>query len=272
MNLPEILRSGWGDVVSEDRNQIVFEQRNKLYGAYQIRRRYDHNVIMSFLLTAGIVISFILIYAMGTHQATKIVENIITDGGGITITNPPPPIQPPRVQPPPSQPPSRVDILTFTTTKDADKDTAVYVPKEPIKPEKGPTGPLTTLPPGKGDSIPKTIIPPENKGPKPVLQFVEKMPKFVGGDEAYQEFLDKSVIYPSYCRENGIEGSVFVNFVVNEDGSISDVEILRGGDHRLEAEAMRVIKSMPKWHPGIQNGTAVRVLQNQRIKFVLRNN
>lgn len=98
---------------------------------------------------------------------------------------------------------------------------------------------------------------------------VEKLPTFPGGEAALMQYLQKNVKYPSLSQELGIQGRVFVEFVVNSDGSIVDVKILKGIDRSLDKEAMRVIKGMPLWIPGEQSGRKVRVSYRIPIKFAL---
>ncbi|MCQ2334860.1 MAG: energy transducer TonB [Paludibacteraceae bacterium] len=104
-----------------------------------------------------------------------------------------------------------------------------------------------------------------------VFVVVEKMPEFPGGQAALFKFLSENVKYPVIAQENGIQGRVICQFVVNKDGSIVDVEVVRsGGDASLDKEAVRVIKSMPKWHPGEQRGKAVRVKYTVPVNFKLQ--
>ena len=101
--------------------------------------------------------------------------------------------------------------------------------------------------------------------------YVEQMPSFPGGEEKLFQFLADNLKYPPYARENNITGTVFLSFVVNEDGSITEVQVLRGisGGAVCDAEAKRVVQAMPPWKPGKQNGRAVPVRYNLPIKFKL---
>jgi periplasmic protein TonB len=103
-----------------------------------------------------------------------------------------------------------------------------------------------------------------------VFFIVEDMPEFPGGDQALHKYLAESVKYPVIAQENGIQGRVYVKFVVNTDGSITDVEIARGVDPSLDREALRVVRDMPKWKPGKQRGKPVRVSYTVPINFVLQ--
>ena len=104
-----------------------------------------------------------------------------------------------------------------------------------------------------------------------VFVIVEDMPEFPGGQQALFKYLSDNVKYPTIAQENGIQGRVICQFVVNKDGNIVDVEVVRsGGDPSLDKEAIRVIKSMPKWKPGKQRGKAVRVKYTVPVNFRLQ--
>lgn len=98
----------------------------------------------------------------------------------------------------------------------------------------------------------------------------ETMPSFPGGPNAMYKFLAKKMRYPTIAQENGIQGRVFVGFVVDKDGSITNVKVLRPVDPYLDKEAVRVVKSMPKWSPGIQGSKKVRVSYTVPVNFKLK--
>jgi periplasmic protein TonB len=102
-----------------------------------------------------------------------------------------------------------------------------------------------------------------------IFTVVEDQPGFPGGDEARMRFLQENLRYPTMAREAGIQGTVFVTFVVERDGSVTDVRVLRGIGGGLDEEAVRVVRMMPRWNPGRQRGQAVRVQFNMPIRFVL---
>lgn len=102
-----------------------------------------------------------------------------------------------------------------------------------------------------------------------IFQIVEEMPAYPGGERALLEYVAKNIKYPQIARETGIQGRVFVGFVVEPDGSVSNVKILRGIGGGCDEEAMRVIKSLPKWKPGKQRGKAVRVSYQIPVVFKL---
>ena len=117
--------------------------------------------------------------------------------------------------------------------------------------------------------------PPPPPAPKPevsnkVFDVVEEMPHFPGGAAALQAFLSSNTKYPVVAQENGVQGRVIVSFVVERDGSITDVRVVRSVDPSLDREASRVVRSMPRWSPGKQNGSAVRVKYTVPVVFRLQ--
>ena len=103
-----------------------------------------------------------------------------------------------------------------------------------------------------------------------IFQVVEVMPEFPGGMAACLKYLSQNIKYPVMAQENGIQGRVIVQFVVNSDGSIVDPVVVRSVDPSLDREALRVIQSMPKWKPGQQRGKAVRVRYTVPVTFKLQ--
>jgi len=104
----------------------------------------------------------------------------------------------------------------------------------------------------------------------PVFFIVEEMPQFPGGDTELRKYIAQSVKYPVIAQENGIQGRVYVQFVVGTDGGVTQVKVARGVDPNLDKEAIRVVESMPKWKPGKQRGKAVKVSYTVPINFVLQ--
>lgn len=109
----------------------------------------------------------------------------------------------------------------------------------------------------------------EEEAEEEIFMVVEDQPQFPGGEEARQRFLEENLRYPQMAREAGIQGTVFVTFVVEPDGSVTNVEILRGIGGGCDEEAIRVVRQMPSWEPGRQRGQAVRVQFNMPIRFRL---
>jgi periplasmic protein TonB len=102
-----------------------------------------------------------------------------------------------------------------------------------------------------------------------VFVVVEQMPEFPGGQQALMKYMSSHLKYPEIAKEEGIQGKVFINFVVQEDGSLREVKVLRGVHPSLDQEAMRVVKSMPLWNPGKNNGKVCCVQYNLPVMFKL---
>jgi periplasmic protein TonB len=102
-----------------------------------------------------------------------------------------------------------------------------------------------------------------------IFQVVEQMPEFPGGMQKLLEYLGKNIHYPTMAQENGIQGRCIIEFVVNKDGSIVDPKVVKSLDPSCDKEAMRVVKSMPKWKPGLQRGKPVRVRYTVPVSFRL---
>lgn len=123
----------------------------------------------------------------------------------------------------------------------------------------------------------QTYVPPPPPKPKEeevteeIFVVVEQQPEFPGGNAAMMKFLSDNIRYPVIAQENGIQGRVICNFVVERDGSITDVQVVRGVDPSLDREAIRVIQQMPRWAPGKQRGSAVRVRFTLPVVFRLQN-
>lgn len=146
-------------------------------------------------------------------------------------------------------------------------DTLMVNKDMPIPPEK-PERIIPILPEPEPPILPGGCLgPPEPPEPLPieyinadtVLTIVEVMPEFPGGSKAFSQYVRDNVIYPEIAKEIGVEGKVFVKFIVHSSGQISSMQIARGIFPLLDQEAMRLIKLMPRWNPGMQNGKAVPV-------------
>jgi TonB family protein len=140
-------------------------------------------------------------------------------------------------------------------------------PDVPTQQEKEVVKPQTDAP-NEADRPPPPLQVREDE-PKKIFTVVEVMPEYPGGENEMMKFLAENIKYPTAAKENGISGKVYVTFIVDQNGLIGDITILRGIGAGCDEEAMRVIKMMPKWKPGTQRGQAVRVQYNLPIKFTL---
>ena len=159
--------------------------------------------------------------------------------------------------PPPPPPPAVQEVEVLNVVEDNVETESIEVTSEETEQEVVIAAPVEA--------------PVEEEEEEVVFVVVESMPEFPGGQQALFKYLSENVKYPVIAQENGIQGRVICQFVVNKDGSIVDVEVVRsGGDPSLDKEAIRVIKSMPKWKPGKQRGKAVRVKYTVPVNFKLQ--
>ena len=159
--------------------------------------------------------------------------------------------------PPPPPPPAVQEVEVLNVVEDNVETESIEVNTEETETEVVIAAPVEA--------------PVEEEEEEVVFVVVESMPEFPGGQQALFKYLSENVKYPVIAQENGIQGRVICQFVVNKDGSIVDVEVVRsGGDASLDKEAIRVIKSMPKWKPGKQRGKPVRVKYTLPVNFKLQ--
>jgi protein TonB len=251
-------------------DEIVFEHRNKEYGAYELRKRYNKHMNTAFIIAISVFVISVSVPAIMDFldsivpaEADTNVELTLVDAPPLDKDVPPPP-------PPPDPPPPVQETIKFTppvVTEEPIDEKDIPPPQDEIKVQVG-----TETKEGTGD----IELPTEGDGkeeveaPQQIFTIVEQMPEFPGGEEKLFEYLGKNIKYPSMARENGITGTVYVTFVVEGNGEISDVKKLRGIGGGCDEEAMRVVKAMPSWKAGKQNGKSVRVQYNLPIKFTLR--
>jgi periplasmic protein TonB len=260
--------------LKRDLDDIVFEGRNQNYGAYVIRRIYKNHLKRASIF--GFALSALILASQDKFVMTPIIElaKLPEDKPKVDIPKPP--------EPPKPELPKKIETIRFVPPK-VEEDNKVKEPDNIPKmdeitaavstvTQEGDKGPLPTdfvpAPPpvgsGEGEKEVKKIE--EDETP---LLFVEQAPEFVNGLNAMYKFLKENMKYPAVARENGIEGSVYVGFVVGKDGTIRDVKVKRGIGGGCNEEAIRVVELMPKWNPGKQNGKAVNVSFTIPIKFKL---
>ncbi len=261
----------WNNVVSDNRNDIVFEGRNQEYGAYQIRREYTKLVA---LIVGGMLVFSVA--ALGLKMFLDMKGNEIAaadaklDMTQIDLTPPVDKSEPP--PPPPPPPPPVMETVKFVPP--VIKDDAVEDEPPPPQEKLTDTQVSTTTQEGSGDEV----VVPSDAGNGPVEEkveiftVVEEMPGFPGGMGELMKYIQKNIQYPQVEKEADVSGTCYVKFVVEPNGAISNVEVAKGvkGGPGLDKEALRVVKSMPSWTIGKQNGRPVRVLMNLPIKFQLK--
>jgi len=122
------------------------------------------------------------------------------------------------------------------------------------------------------DVVPINIGEVEEVGEEEIFTMVEEMPSFPGGEDSLYKYLGMNIRYPLAAKSNGIQGIVYVTFVISKNGSVKDVKLLRGIGGGCDEEAIRVVQEMPNWNPGKQRGKNVNVQINMPIKFTVRKN
>ncbi len=244
-----------------DFDDLVFENRNKAYGAYQLRKRYNS------VLNTGTVLSSILVIAVVVlpFLARPKNEHVITGGySGVQVS-----IQsleqPPeeKVYVPPPPPPSEAEKLPETVryVPPVVVDTIVPIERAQITTDAALASQDTELKDASGTAFGDGLLP-EGNGPggDEPLFIVEIMPTFKGGDQnKFRDWVGKRTNYPQAAIDNKIRGTVYLTFIVEKDGSVSNVTVIKGVNPLLDDEAVKAISESPKWTPGLQRGQPVRV-------------
>jgi periplasmic protein TonB len=246
-------------------DEIIFEKRNRAYGAYALRKCYSKNLIRAMVIAFTIFLMGVSIPLIASYMSevkyvnekkdieieigkVKIKTEIKLPEAPKAIEKKVPVYRPPVVTTNPEEVTGDLDVLMSLSVNRNPNDTGtIDVPED--KP--------------KIDVI-------EDKAEEPPLPVVAEMPEFPGGDEGRIKFFFDNIKYPEMARQIGIQGKVFYTFVVEKDGSISNIKLLRGIGAGCDEEAERVLALMPKWKPGRQNGREVRVQFNLPIAFILK--
>jgi periplasmic protein TonB len=242
--------------VAQRWDDIVFEGRNQNYGAYVLRKIYSKNLAVALAITITVI--SLMIWGPAIAEILKgdeVVEKAPPKKLVYTELSAPPPIDKPKPPPPQIQLPKLQKVIKFVPPKVVKEEVVEEVPTiEEIKQNEvaaveveGPTEVVFEEP------VQEVVVEDDNQ----IFTVVEQQPQFEGGMEAMAKFIASKLRYPASARRMGIEGRVFVGFVVAKDGQISDVKIVRGISPDCDNEAMRVVKLMPPWKPGKQNGKAV---------------
>ncbi len=264
-------------------NDIIFEGRNKAYGAYVLRRLYQRHVTRALIISTAVfllLIAFPLISQylkdrMPKEPKKNLQENVLMDAPPLDETKPPPPPPPPEAPPPP---PPKLTTIKFTppVVKKDEEVKKEEVPNQDELKEKtvatvtvqGNTNApdLSELASGEGDKVVEAVV--ENK----VYTYVEQMPELPGGggNAAIVAAIQKAVKYPPLALRNQVEGRIFVSFTVNPEGEVSDVKVVKGLGSGLDEETVRAVKTLPKFIPGKQNGRAVSVSFTVPITFKIQ--
>ncbi len=275
------------DLIENSWSDMMFEHRNKEYGAYVLRRQTGRRNVLSMLLVVltflAVVVFMVAKSAYDEYQAKHQVMDQVTELSALTQQKKEAKVE--RKEIPVRQEEQKV----VEKVKSSVKFTAPVIKNDDeVKPEdelksqdeimnsKVAIGALNVVGNDENGEVlkAKEVIATEPVKPKEeenkVFDVVEQMPSFPGGMGALMQYLSKSIKYPVIAEENGIQGRVICTFVVERDGSITDVRIAKSVDPSLDKEAQRVVKSMPHWIPGKQNGSAVRVKYTLPVTFRLQ--
>jgi protein TonB len=267
------------NIAAADMLDIVFDGRNKAYGAYQLRRSYNKRLTTAM---GAVLFAALLIFC------TSMLANGKKKGDGATITpidltltkvKEPDPVIPPPVQEAP--PPRQVETIKVTIPN--------IVPDDQVKPEDMPP-PVDDMKDARiaaitadGDIDDGTVLaPPQNPGTglavapvqrkentDSIYYTVQNPAEFPGGLSAWKRYLERNLVYPENAIEAETQGAIKVQFIVDREGNISDVHAINDLGNGLAEEAVRIIKSGPKWKPAEQNGTKVIYRHIQNITFKL---
>ena len=271
------------DLISSDWVDLVFEGRNQAYGAYKLRKgTTKRNIIAILAVLVLLLIGFIILTVKNfvDEQRAKVAVTQVTEISALEQPKKKAEVKQKKVELEPEKVVEKVKSSIKFTAPVIKNDKDVK-PEEELKTQDELMSTKTAIGTfdvkGNDDSNgeilkAKEIIaqpePPKHVEEDKVFDIVEQRPLFPGGQSALMQFLHDNIKYPVVAQENGVQGRVTVQFVVEKDGSITDVHVLRGVDPSLDKEAVRVVKSMPRWTPGKQNGTTVRV--NYRLPVLFR--
>ena len=258
--------------IENNLDEVIFEKRNKEYGAYFLRKTYEKNVTRALtisitLLLLTVVIPLIANYIKddryfrgGPDQG----PDVIVIGGAKDVIDPPPPPPPPPVL---NDLVNKVKFQAFKVIDTAIDLGPVITQVELIDKKTNDPVDLNTIKVNP-DQIEKKVIDDDVNKINEISGVSEK-PEFPGGDEGLFRFVTDNIKYPDLARDNKIQGTVFISFVVEPDGSLTNFKTEHGIGAGCDEEAERVVKLMPKWTPGKQNNKGVRVRVVIPMKFVV---
>jgi len=244
-------------------DDIIFENRNKEYGAYDLRKRYKSVTSLSILGALAFCSVFVILLFVIPEKGTAsdVTDKVVI----ITVDD----YKPEVIKEPETKPPAElfkavknvVPVVTTDTTQLTDfipttDELIITVTNEDVNDTVAVSA----------DAITEPEIPAEPE----VRIFVQEMPEYPGGQQALLDYIAKNIKYPEEAIINNIQGRVTLKFVVNADGSVNRIEILKGVDPLLDQEAVRVVGTLPKFKPGKQNGIPVPVWFMVPVNFQLR--
>ena len=259
----------WQQVTSDERNDVVFENRNHLYGAYRIRRDYSKSLILVVCSVTLAIGSAFGIYKIiqGLPKPAEIEVPVDTTTFAVDAEKPEEPLEPIEPEIPPMEktiqflepevtddkvetPPPLVDPDIKASTETNEKEEDPFAKVEPVIKKEEPV----------------------KKQEVEILEFVEENAEFPGGAAALKKYLADNIKYPQTAIEMDYQGKCYVKFVVSDEGYISNVRVTKGVPDcpECDKEAVRVIKAMPRWKPGRNNGKEVNMYFNSTVVFKLQ--
>lgn len=272
-------------------DDIIFEHRNKQYGAYVIRNNYETAMRKATVSAVALFLLLICVPLLAAKFApdTKVRE-IPVDITLVSVS--PPPINKPAtksIKPALPQMPKQATfkyvapVIVKDNTPIKPEDVFQPIPDNAIAGTKTQEGTNVGTPTGVDTSTISTLlaeVPEVEKSTQTTTVIeedklyttvsVEQQPVFGNGDVALLQYIANKIKYPAIARENGIDGTVYVEFIIDKDGSVTDAKILRGIGGGCNEETLRVVNAMPKWKPGRQQGNPVKVKFTLPIKFQLQ--
>ena len=273
------------DLISNEWANLVFEGRNQAYGAYELRKNTSKRNVWSIVIVA---LAAVLLYVGLTLQRMAEANRQVENTQVVAVTNIEQKKKEAKVEKKEvikQQEPEKVvekvkSSVKFTAPvikKDSEVKEEDEIDLEKVQNSNAAIGTFNVEGNDeKGGEVLKAKEeiaapePPKHEEENKVFDVVEQMPSFPGGQSALMSWLSQNIKYPVIAAENGVQGRVVVQFVVEKDGSITDVKVVRSVDPSLDKEASRVVKSMPHWIPGKQNGSAVRVKYTVPVSFKLQ--
>lgn len=251
-------------------DDLLFEGRNKDYGAYQLRKKYNSVIVIGILfavllVSAAVVLPFVitphsdLIHSGGFSYVSVQMGNLDPPVDEIIVPPPPPPEAVRMTEVVKYIPPVVVDtVLPLEPSQTATDEFLVQSNSD---------NNLVSQGNGTGDEV---FTGQSGTSTDEPFFLVEVMPAFKGGDiNKFREWVQKRTNYPQAAIDNRIQGRVFLTFIIETDGSVSNVTVVKGVDPLIDNEAVRAIQSSPRWSPGLQRGQAVRVRYSMWLAFSL---
>ena len=267
------------DLFGNEWLDVVFDQKNKSYGAYAMRRESSANTARALFIAGSLfILLFLSPKIIHLIKGNETVEDIADT---VTVVNvqPPPAVNPETpppaaVEPPPAKqkqikfPPPIVVVDDKVIATDPVQISDLVEANPGQKTIEGmDDGTLVVISnPGEGPKNAKAV---EDNNVYGVFEALELQPTFPGGMDKFYKYLSKAIRYPSMAQEQGVQGKVFLSFIIEKNGTLTDIKVVKTLGAGTDEEAVRVLKGSPKWMPGIQNGKEVRVKYNIPISFSL---